>query len=173
MIPRAVVFILASAALFGSEREDPLTYDKTILVGVGRKVVHVTIEKAPFWNAPSRLAVKNGHLMIDGQRPYGIDATGKSDPRSLPRFEIVRFSVRFADKEVKIPLRAYSMLFNPWLQPRAGLWDDSGSVLALASADGRSVVITLSGSDSAGAYNAIIVVWRDGSATLFVDDSTP
>lgn len=114
----------------------------------GSHVARVVFRTRRFARAGHRSTrVVRGQTMVDGRPAIGTDG-------NIPGVEIESMRFYLDGKEIKIPRRLYADCFDP-------KFGDDYVTLEFAR-EFRGVVVTMSGSDGAGGYQAIWRLRKDG-----------
>ena len=139
-----LVLIISAGVSAQSERIGIFQFEKT----AGPHVARVVFRTRRFARARHRSTrVVRGQTMVDGHPAIGTDG-------NIPGVEIDSMRFYLDGKEIKIPKRLYADCFDP------NFGDDY--VTLEFEGELRSVVITISGSDGAGSYQAIWRLKKDG-----------
>jgi hypothetical protein len=93
------------------------------------------------------VGVVRGQTMVDGQPAIGTDG-------NMPGVEIDSMRFYLDGKEIKVPRRLYADCFDPKF--------GNNYVTLKFGSDPRTVIISMSGSDGAGGYQAIWTLRKDG-----------
>lgn len=132
-------------------------------VRVHGEPVHVTLAADKFEHQGHNFKRgSNGEVLVDGIRAIGTDSFN-------PERHLSRFEVDWSGRGIRIPRQFFEFVFNPSLVKKTSSFDDKGSVLVLASETNSAVLITLSGGDGAGAFNACWIIQKNGGISRFGD----
>jgi len=122
----------------------------------GKEAIRVDIWRRTFRRGNHRIKLDHGQVMqVDGHPTMGDDG----GPLEALKTEISRVRVAWNGTTVELQEDLYKDCLNANL---------AEGVTVKPSEDFRSVLIVLSGGDGAGAYEAYLVVSRDGFATRFL-----
>ena len=114
----------------------------------GSHVARVVFRTRRFSRAGHRSArVVRGQTMVDGRPAIGTDG-------NIPGVEIASMRFYLDGQEIKIPRRLYADCFDPKFGSEYVTLEFGGEY--------RSVVVTMSGSDGAGGYQATWRLSKDG-----------
>ncbi len=134
-----LVLIISSGVSAQSKKTETFQFEKK----AGSHVARVVFRTRRFARAGHRSTrVVRGQTMVDGRPAIGTDG-------NIPGVEIVSMRFYLDGKEIKIPKRLYADCFEPHFGDDYVTLEFGGEF--------RSVVVTMSGSDGAGGYQAI---WR-------------
>jgi len=98
--------------------------------------------------------VREGQTMVDGRPAIGTDG-------SIPGVEIDSMRFYFDGKEIKVPSKLYADCFDPNFGKE--------HVTLKFGRDGRSVIVTMSGSDGAGGYAVSWTLRKNGRHVRSID----
>ncbi|HEX8457062.1 MAG TPA: hypothetical protein VF656_07185 [Pyrinomonadaceae bacterium] len=139
-----LVLLISAGSLAQTKRVETFQFEKK----AGSHLALVVFRTRRFTRAGHRsTGVVRGQTMVDGRPAIGTDG-------NIPGVEIVSMRFYLDGKEIKIPRRLYADCFDPHFG------DDD--VTLEFEREFRSVVVTMSGSDGAGGYEAIWRLSRDG-----------
>ena len=139
-----LVLLISAGVPARSERVETFQFEKK----AGSHVARVVFRTKRFTRAGHRSTrVVRGQTMIDGRPAIGTDG-------NIPGVEIGSMRLYLDGKEIKIPRRLYADCFDPKF--------GNDYVTLEFGREFRSVVITMSGSDGAGGYQAIWRLSKDG-----------
>ena len=139
-----LVLIISAGASAQSKRVETFQFEKR----AGPHVARVVFRTRRFARAGHRSTrVVRGQTMVDGRPAIGTDG-------NIPGVEIVSMRFYLDGKEIKIPKRLYADCFDP-------KFGDDYVTLEFGG-EFRGVVVTMSGSDGAGGYQAIWRLEKDG-----------
>ena len=114
----------------------------------GSHVARVVFRTRTFTSAGHRSTrVVEGQTMVDGRPAIGTDG-------NIPAVEIDSMRFYLDGKEIKIPRRLYADCFDPNF--------GNDYVTLDFGREFRGVIITVSGSDGAGGYQAVWTLRKDG-----------
>ena len=142
----AVFLVLIMSAAVSAQSERPETFQFQTKEGshTARVVFRTRLfARARHWST----RVVRGQTMVDGRPAIGTDG-------NIPGVEIESMRFYFDGKEVRIPRRLYADCFDPNF--------GNDYVTLKFGRDLRGVIITMSGSDGAGGYQAIWRLRKDG-----------
>lgn len=106
------------------------------------QLIEIQITKKKFDQKAHTIEGKEYSLIIDGKKPIGTPVT--------PVWEISNFTIKWDGKLIELPKELYQDCYEPNL----------GGVTILPSYDGKSILLQMSGSDGAFAYDVYWVVER-------------
>ena len=139
-----LVLLISAGVRAQSKRVETFQFEKK----AGSHVARVVFRTKRFTRAGHRSTrIVRGQTMIDGRPAIGTDG-------NIPGVEIGSMRLYLDGKEIKIPRRLYADCFEP-------NFGNDYVTLEFGRAF-RSVVITMSGSDGAGSYQAIWRLSKDG-----------
>ncbi len=121
----------------------------------GKETIRVDVWRRPFRKANHRIKVVRGVEEVDGHVPLGADGVLEALTT-----EISRVRVDWGGTTMDLSRELFQDCFNAPLK--------EGGIRVTPSDDFRAVLIIISGGDGAGAYEAHVVVSRDGFTTRFV-----
>jgi len=134
-----LVLIMSAGVPAQSKRVETFRFEKK----EGPHTARVVFRTRRFTRAGHRSTrVVRGQTMVDGRPAIGTDG-------NIPRVEIDSMRFYLDGKEIKIPRRLYADCFDPKF--------GNEYVTLEFRPNFRGVVVTMSGSDGAGSYQAI---WR-------------
>jgi len=149
----------------GGVEEDPLV--RTIHGRVREHIFDVLLEKRPFDPKRHRVTKQpDGRSWIDGRPPIGVESL------RLPHNELSRFEVKVDRRPWSVPIGLWRDCFEPHLGIYSGVNGNPNhdNMTASLSRDGRTMTISMEGSDGAGGY---VVTWKirhHGKSTRFVGE---
>ena len=139
-----LVLLISAGVSAQSKGTETFRFEKK----AGPHVARVVVRTKRFTRAGHRSTrVVRGQTMIDGRPAIGTDG-------NIPGVEIASMRFYFDGKEIKVPRRLYADCFDPH-------FGDEYVTLEFER-EFRGVVITMSGSDGAGGYQAIWRLSEDG-----------
>ena len=139
-----LVLLISAGVRAQPKRVETFQFEKK----AGSHVARVVFRTKRFTRAGHRSTrVVRGQTMIDGRPAIGTDG-------NIPGVEIGSMRLYLDGKEIKIPRRLYADCFDPKF--------GNDYVTLEFGREFRSVVITMSGSDGAGGYQAIWRLSKDG-----------
>jgi hypothetical protein len=158
--------LIASIALLGVAMTTTATSEPVISkdgnhfsqkVSRGKETIRVDVGRRPFHASEHQLKMVGGGVeKVDGHSPLGTDASPPQDFKT----EVSELRVSWDGVTVALRRELFQNCFNANL----------ASIKVAPSEDFGSVMIVLSGGDGAGAYDAYVVVSRNGFATRFLAD---
>ena len=139
-----LVLIMSAVVSAQSERVETFQFEKK----EGSHTARVVFRTRRFTRAGHRSTrVVRGQTMVDGRPAIGTDG-------NIPGVEIASMRFYLDGREIRIPRRLYADCFDPNL--------GNDYVTLEFGRDFRGVIITMSGSDGAGGYQAIWRLRKDG-----------
>ena len=139
-----LVLLISAGVSAQSKGAETFRFEKK----AGSHVARVVVRTKRFTRAGHRSTrVVRGQTMVDGRPAIGTDG-------NIPGVEIDSMRFYLDRKEIKIPRRLYADCFDPHF--------GSDYVTLEFGRDFRGVVVTMSGSDGAGGYQAIWRLRKDG-----------
>jgi hypothetical protein len=139
-----LVLLIAAGVSAQSQSTGTFQFEKK----EGSHVARVVFRARSFTRAGHRSTrVVQGQTMVDGRPAIGTDG-------NLPGVEIHSMRLYLDGKEIKIPRRLYADCFDPHF--------GNDYVTLEFGPEFRSVIVTMSGSDGAGGYQAIWQLRKDG-----------
>ena len=119
----------------------------------GKEAIRIDVRRRPFRVGDHRIKEVHGDVTVDGRIPLGTDGVLEG-----LKTEIAQIRIGWGATIVELNKELFQDCFNANME----------SVRAAPSEDFRSVLVTISGGDGAGAYEVYVIVSRDGFATRFV-----
>ena len=123
----------------------------------GKETIRVDVWSRPFRREKHRIKMIDGTEEIDGHVPMGAD--GNLEALTT---EISRVRVDWSGTTTELSKELFQDCFNASLK--------EGGARIVTSDDFRSVLIIISGGDGAGAYEARLIVSREGFTARFVTE---
>ena len=139
-----LVLLVSAVAPAQPKRVETFRFEKK----EGSHVARVVFRTRRFTRAGHRSTrVVRGQTMVDGRPAIGTDG-------NIPGVEIASMRFYLDGKEIRIPRRLYADCFDPHF--------GNDYVTLEFAREFRGVIITMSGSDGAGGYQAIWRLSRNG-----------
>ncbi len=139
-----LVLLICAGVPAQSRRVETFQFEKK----AGSHVARVVFRTRRFTRAGHRsVRVVRGQTMVDGRPAIGTDG-------NIPGVEIASMRFYLDGKEIRIPRRLYADCFDPKF--------GNDYVTLEFEREFRGVIITMSGSDGAGGYQAIWRLSKDG-----------